>query len=448
MMIQYYEYKFNKEGEAVMTKKIILPIAGAIIIGGALIIPNLLNKDKAITIYTTEKLTRGTVASTISASGTLEPEELIDVGAQVSGQIISFGTDTNGNVIDYRSTVTNGMVLAKLDDVTYIADLEVAQASYSNAVANVTAANAAVQQAEARLWQAEKDWNRAQKIGVGPALSQSAFDSYEASYKIAVADKVAAEAKILQADAQVVQAKANVEKAERNLGYCTISSPVDGIVIDRRVNLGQTVVSSMSVSSMFLVAKELDKMQIWAAVNEADVGSIKEGMSVSFSVDSFPGKIYSGTVKRIRYNATITSNVVTYTVEIDVDNKDMELIPYLTANVLFEIEKAENALIIPARAIRWKPEGAPAAKLDRNEALVHVKEANGNIRPIKVKVLFNNGTTAAIEAPELNEGMELITSSRVVENSKMSKAEEGNKNPFMPSMPKPKKGAGSPPPRP
>lgn len=140
-----------------MTKKIILPIAGAIIIGGALIIPNLLNKDKAITIYTTEKLTSGTVASTISASGTLEPEELIDVGAQVSGQIISFGTDTNGNVIDYRSTVTNGMVLAKLDDVTYIADLEVAQASYSNAVANVTAANAAVQQAEARLWQAEKD---------------------------------------------------------------------------------------------------------------------------------------------------------------------------------------------------------------------------------------------------------------------------------------------------
>lgn len=428
-----------------MKKKVIFSILGIVIIGGGFAYTSLLKNNEAITIYTTEKLTRGTIASTISASGTLEPEELIDVGAQVSGQIISFGKDTAGNTIDYRSNVTNGMVLAKLDDVTYIADLEVAQASYSNALANVTAAKATAQQAEARLWQAEKDWNRAQKIGVGPALSQSAFDNYQASYKIALADKVAAQAKTQQAEAQVVQAKANVEKAERNLGYCTISSPVDGVVIDRRVNLGQTVVSSMSVSSMFLVAKKLDKMQIWAAVNEADVGSIKEGMSVSFSVDSFPGKEYKGTVKRIRYNATITSNVVTYTVEIDVDNKDMELIPYLTANVLFEIEKADNALIIPARAIRWRPAGTPTPKLSANEAFVYVKEANGSIKPIKVKVLLNNGTSAAIEASELIEGMEIITSSKLVAaNEKQAELDEGNKNPFMPSMPKPKKGARSP----
>lgn len=427
-----------------MKKKVIFPIAAIVIIAGAIAIASLLKNDKEITIYTTEKLIRGTIASTISASGTLEPEELIDVGAQVSGQIISFGTDTSENTIDYRSNVTNGMVLAKLDDVTYIADLDVAQASYSNAIANVTAAQAGQQQAEARLWQAENDWNRAQKIGVGPALSQSAYDNYQASYKIALADKISAEAKIQQAEAQVVQAKANVEKAERNLGYCTISSPVDGVIIDRRVNLGQTVVSSMSVSSMFLVAKKLDKMQIWAAVNEADVGSIKEGMSVSFSVDSFPGKVYKGIVKRIRYNATITSNVVTYTVEIDVDNKDMELIPYLTANVLFEIEKAENSLIIPSRAIRWRPTGASAPMLDKNEAFVHVKEADGSIRSIKVKVLLNNGTTAAIEGAELTEGMELITSSKTITNNDANSTNnEGNNNPFMPSMPKPKKGAGS-----
>lgn len=428
-----------------MKKKVIFIIVGIIIIGGAFTYPSLFSNNEEITVYTTQKLTRGTIASTISASGTLEPEELIDVGAQVSGQIISFGKDTASNTIDYRSNVTNGMVLAKLDDVTYIADFEVAQASYSNALANVTAAQAGVNQAKARLWQAEKDWNRAKKIGVGPALSQSAYDAYEASFKIAEADKISAEAKILQAEAQVVQAKANVEKAERNLGYCTISSPVDGVVIDRRVNLGQTVVSSMSVSSMFLVAKELDKMQIWAAVNEADVGSIKEGMSVSFSVDSFPGKIYTGTVKRIRYNATVTSNVVTYTVEIDVDNSDMELIPYLTANVLFEIEKAENALIIPARAIRWRPAGTPAPKLTPSEAFVYVKEADKSIRPIKVKVLLNNGTSAAIEAPELVEGMNLITSSKVIAaDDKQMDMEEGNKNPFMPSMPKPKRGSGAP----
>lgn len=424
-----------------MKKKVIFIILGIAIIG-AITLPVLLKGNEEVTVYTTEKLSRGTIATTISASGTLEPEELIDVGAQVSGQIISFGTDTNGNTIDYRSTVTNGMILAKLDDVTYLADFEVAQASYSNALANVTAAQAAVQQAEARLWQAEKDWNRAQKIGVGPALSQSSYDAYEASYKIAVADKISAEAKILQAEAQVVQARANVEKAERNLAYCTISSPVDGVVIDRRVNLGQTVVSSMSVSSMFLVAKELDKMQIWAAVNEADVGSIKEGMSVSFSVDSFPGKVYEGTVKRIRYNATITSNVVTYIVEIDVDNANMELIPYLTANVLFEIEKAEDALIIPARAIRWRPARAPLPDIAPNEAIVHIKEANGNIRPIKVNVILNNGTMAAIESPELVEGMEIITSSKVISEDN---SESETKNPFMPNMPKPKRGSGSSP---
>ena len=212
--------------------------------------------------FVSEAAVRADVVSTIAASGTLEPVELVDVGSQVSGQIVAFGTDRDGAEVDYCSTVTNGMVLARIDDETYLADLDVAKAQLANAEASVASANANMQKAKVDLDHARKDWDRARTIGVGIALSQSDYDSYLASYESACAQLVVAESSVRQAAAQVVQAKANVEKAARNLGYCTIVSPVDGIVVDRRVNLGQTVVSSMSASSLFLVAKDLHKMRI------------------------------------------------------------------------------------------------------------------------------------------------------------------------------------------
>ena len=417
--------------------------------------------SKSVFLYDTTAVRRGDVASTIAASGTIEPEELIDVGSQVSGKIVAFGTDTKGAEVDYCSAVTNGMVLARIDDVTYLADLDVARAQQARALANVESAKASERKAKVDLDHARKDWERAKRIGVGLALSQSDYDSYQAAYETAEAALAVATASIGQAEAAVVEAKASVEKAERNLGYCTISAPVDGIVIDRRVNLGQTVVSSMSVSSLFLVAKDLSHMRIWAAVNEADVGQIHEGQAVSFTVDAFPGRTFRGTVRRVRLNATITSNVVTYVVEIDCANPDGTLLPYLTANVEFETAKAAGALVVPSRALRWAPEGAPLPATGVGEGVVWVLEDESMPpRPVPVKVLLNNGSDAAVEAMkpgELAEDARVVTRATEMLGGAKSGAmpmpgaapggsDSGTSNPFLPKMPKPPKRAGGPPP--
>ena len=228
-------------------------------------------------------------------------------------------------------------------------------------------------------------------------------------------------------------------------------------MIDRRVNLGQTVVSSMSVSSLFLVAKDLSRLRIWAAVNEADVGQIREGQGVSFTVDAFPGRTFRGTVRRVRLNATITSNVVTYVVEIDCGNEDGTLLPYLTANVEFETATSEGALVVPSRALRWAPEDAPepaGANTAADEGTVWVlREAGAPPRPTRVRVLLNNGSEAAVEPLDggagLAEGAHVVTRATEIQAGKAadagSGAAAGSSNPFMPKMPKPPRSRGGPP---
>lgn len=423
---------------------IVLLVAILVVVLWRMVRPSAAEQGKHF-VYQTVPVVRGDVQSTISASGTIEPEELVDVGAQVSGKIVSFGLDTEGAEVDYCSTVTNGMVLAKIDDVTYLADLDVARAQLSNAVASVTSAKASLAKAEVDLSHAKKDWDRAQRIGVGLALSQSDYDSYQATYESAVAARGMAEASVLQADAGVVQARASVEKAERNLDYCTITAPVDGTVIDRRVNLGQTVVSSMSASSLFLVAKDLRHVRIWAAVNEADVGSLYEGQPVSFTIDTFPGKRFAGTVRRVRLNATITSNVVTYTVEIDTENPDRVLLPYLTANVEFITGSAEGALIVPSRAIRFRPSSVAVLEGEAQTLIwLAPEQPGGKPRPIPVRLLLNNGADAAVEPLEsgmLAEGAQVVTHEIAVTAKTQAKSGSGGTdNPFLPKMPKPPKG--------
>ena len=387
--------------------------------------------DNAPPVLVSEPVVRTDVVSTIAASGTIEPDELIDVGSQVSGKIVSFGTDAAGAEVDYCSSVTNGMVLARIDDVTYLADLEVARAQLGNAEAAVVSARASERKAQVDLDHARKDWDRAQAIGVGIALSQSDYDAYQAAFESAEAQLGVAAASISAAEAQVVQARASVEKAERNLGYCTIVSPVNGVVVDRRVNLGQTVVSSMSVSSLFLVAKDLRVMRIWASVNEADVGSIRAGQGVSFTVDAFPDRTFRGTVRRVRLNATLSSNVVTYTVEIDVDNADLTLIPYLTASVEFETEASRNALAVPSRALRYAPSGAPAPEAGPGEGVVWL------------------AAVEPLEPDTLAEGARVITReeepSSAAPRAPGAGATRSGSNPFMPNMPKRPKGAPPPP---
>ena len=436
-----------------MKKALLAVLVLAALAGAAFAVRSLLAEDPRSSVrFVSEKTIVSDVVSTIAASGTIEPVELVDVGSQVSGKIVAFGTDHDGAEVDYCSTVTNGMVLARIDDETYLADLDVAKAQLANAEASVASANANMQKAKVDLDHARKDWDRARSIGVGIALSQSDYDSYLASYESACAQLVVAEASVRQAAAQVVQAKANVAKAERNLGYCTIVSPVDGIVVDRRVNLGQTVVSSMNVSSLFLVAKDLHKMRIWASVNEADVGSLRAGLGVSFTVDALPGRTFRGTVRRVRLNATLSSNVVTYTVEIDVDNADLSLIPYLTASVEFETEAVRGALTVPSRALRFSPSAAPPAPpAAPGEGVVWLAPADAKAppRPVPVRVLLNNGSLAAVEPLEpgaLAEGAAVITREETIAAGAATKAAAGSKNPLLPNMPKRPKGAPAGPP--
>ena len=427
--------------------------------------------SKTHTEFRTAKVERGDLLSTISATGTVEPEEVVDVGAQVAGLILSFGKDSNGNAIDYRSPVEPNMVLAKIDDAVYKADYDTAQAQLGQANANVQKANADVEQAQAKLTQAQANWDRAQKVGPSDALSQNDYDQYRADFLTAQANVGVAKAEVLQAQTGVDQAKASLDKAKRNLDFCTIVSPVKGVIIDRRVNVGQTVVSSLNAPSLFLIAKDLTKMQVWVAVNEADIGHIHPGQNVTFTCDAFPGQTFKGKVGKVRLNATMTQNVVTYTVEVETDNPDGKLLPYLTANVQFEVEKDPNVLLVPNAALRWYPssvdEVAPDARadfkpIDEEPAIGGERGARGQggadqgapksankqgnhkksvrhgmlwvrdgefVRPVAVTVGATDGLNTAVYGDKLSENQEVVTG-EIIDAPSSS----GEKNPFIPQM--------------
>lgn len=322
------------------------------------------------TQFRTAEVTRGDLLVSISATGTAEPEDVINVGVQVLGKIEAFGDDPShpGKVIDYGSTVEVGTVLAYIDDSLYSAEVAQAAAAVASAEASVQRARADLEQTKARMILADRNWKRAQELGPSRALSATDYDNYEATYETAKAAVAVSDAAVVQAEKGVQQAQATLDRVQTNLGYCTIRSPVRGVIIDRRVNIGQTVVASLNAPSLFLIAKDLRKMQVWAAVNEADIGNIYRGQRVTFTVDAFPGREFVGEVGKVRLNATMTQNVVTYVVEINTDNSDGQLLPYLTANVKFEVMHRENVLIVPNSALRWSPVEADIAPAFRESA--------------------------------------------------------------------------------
>jgi HlyD family secretion protein len=398
----------------------------------------------------------GDVAATISATGTIEPIEVVDVGAQVAGLIKAFGTDAAGKTIDYGSVVEEGAMLAKIDESVYAADLAVAKAQMEQDKAGELSAAANLEQARAKLTQAEADWNRAQELGRSKLLAVSDSDSFKAAYEVARANVAVADAALAEARAATVQAQAGLDKAQRNLDFCIIKSPVKGVIIDRRVNIGQTVVSSFNAPSLFLIAKDLTKMQIWVAVNEADVGRIIPGAPVTFTCDAFPGRQFEGVVGKVRLNATMTQNVVMYTVEVNTENPDNTLLPYLTANVHFMVRKESDVLLVPNAALRWSPSSpaqiAPDAR-SRNpvdppagnspgstnasnpgkgsrerQGIVWLKEGDF-VRPVEVKIGTSDGSNTSVVAGDLQEGQEVVTGETT------DKTQAGTKNPFLPQLP-------------
>ncbi len=385
--------------------------------------------------YKTSPVTRGQATQTILATGTIEPEDLIDIGAQVTGQIMKFGTDTNGKEVDYCSEVRKGQLLARIDDVTYKAEVTISKANLTTAKAQLAGAQADVAQLNAKLRQAEREWKRAQQLGVGDAVSQKDFDAYLSAYEVAVANLKVGDAKIEQAEAAIAQAQAQLEKAERNLSYCDILSTVDGIIIDRRVNIGQTVTASMSTPSLFLVAKDLRKIEIWVPVNEADIGEIKIGQRVQFTVDAFPERKFEGKVARIRLNASMSSNVVTYTVEVATENPDSLLLPYLTANVSFILaESPTDALLVPAAALRWRPDGWMPPAGSEGKEFVFVQNEQGHPEAIEVTCGVSDDINTAITTDALDVDDVVITGTLTV--FEVKQAEAAGQNPFLPKPPR------------
>src|SRR5262249_54347872 len=187
-------------------------------------------------------------------------------------------------------------------------------------------------------------------------ITEADYDMYQANFETAQSLLAVGDASVNQAKKSVQMSEAGLAKAQKNLGYCTIQSPVKRVINHRRVNVGQTVVSSLNAPSLFLIAKDLKRMQVWVSVNEADIGQIRPGLPVSFSVDAYPSETFRGVVGKVRLNATMTQNVVTYTVEVNTDNSSGKLLPYLTANALFEVGRHDNVLLVPNAALRWWPQ--------------------------------------------------------------------------------------------
>ncbi len=379
--------------------------------------------------FRTVPVKRGDLRATISATGTVEPEEVVDIGAQVAGRIVSFGQDKHGKEVDYGSVVEAGMVLARIDDALYAADAASAKAQLAQAKAAIQKAQADLGQMKAKLVQTENDWARARKLGPSDALSQTDFDAARSAYEVAKANLAVGKAAIVQAQGSVAQAEAALKRARQNLSYCTIVSPVKGVIIDRRVNIGQTVVSSLNAPSLFLLAKDLKRLQVWVSVNEADIGHIQPGQAVTFTVDAFPGEVFSGEVGKVRLNATMTQNVVTYTVEIITDNSNGKLLPYLTANVNFIVGERMNVLLVPNAALRWTPQpeqvaaefrgqskkakrtqvnaAAQAGQEEKGGGLVWVPQGS-LVRPIKVSIGLSDGSLTEASGGELKEGTPLV----------------------------------------
>ncbi len=401
--------------------------------------------------YRTATVTQGTLVSTIGATGTIEPEEQVDVGAQVAGKIIQFGMDTAGHPVDYNSVVKEGQVLAKIDPTLYESDVKTAQAQLAQAQASVAVARANLLQNQAQLENALQNWKRAQQLGPSEALAQTNYDAYKAAYDAAKANVAAAEATITEDQANVSAAQANVDKAMQNLNYCVIESPVNGTIIDRRVDIGQTVVSSLSAPSLFLIARDLHRMEVWVAVNEADVGNIHPGQAVTFTVDAFPGETFRGTVKSVRLNATMTQNVVIYTVVVGTDNSSGRLLPYLTANVQFELARHENILQAPNAALRWTPDlkeiapqyrqglplgqqpsSAPATPSARaykgmGHGMLWVKDGQ-YLKPVPVRTGITDGVMTEVAGRDVTDGMIVVT------GEKVTSADDGVTNPFAPQF--------------
>jgi HlyD family secretion protein len=407
--------------------------------------------------FRTAIASRGEISTTIHATGTIEPEEVIDIGAQVAGMIQEFGRDPKNPSapIDYGSQVEKGTILARIDESLYRAAVKQATANMNQAEANVRQAEANLRAIKSKLVHTKRDWDRVQRLVTTKALSDLDIDTAKNAFETAEAGVPAGEAAVEAAQKSVEVCRATLETAQINLNYCTITSPVKGVIVARRVNIGQTVVASLSAPSLFLLAKDLTRLQIWASVNEADIGHILPGQRVRFQVAAYPEEQFYGKVLQIRLDATMNQNVVTYTVVIGTDNPKGRLLPYMTATLDFEVERRASALRVPSAALRWEPAAyqvAPEFRSNPLKSVLNQVESSGIVtiessneqkhkegrvwvedgqfvRPLNVRVGMSDGLVTEIVSGELQEGTPVVVGESTEENTADSS------NPFAPKLP-------------
>lgn len=356
-------------------------------------------KEKSSISYETEKVVRTTIQNSITATGTIEPVTSVTVGTQVSGIVAHL-------YVDYNSEVRRGQVIAELDKTNLMSELNTAKANLNSV--------------QSALNYQSANFNRYKTLFEKGLVSADEFESARLSYQ--------------QANQQVAQARENVKRAQTNLGYATITSPIDGIVLSKSVEEGQTVAASFSTPELFTIAQDLTNMQVIADIDEADIGGVKAGQRVSFSVDAFPDDIFQGTVKQVRQQATTESNVVTYEVVISAPNNDLKLKPGLTANVtIFTLEKSD-VLAVPSKALRFMPNEAfltPEQKIEDCQADFKLWTQEGNtFKAHKVSTGITNGVLTEILGG-ISEGTEVLTDFNMTGGSE-PQAEQQASNPFMP----------------
>jgi HlyD family secretion protein len=353
--------------------------------------------SKESMIYETAQIERRDISSYVTAIGTVSAVTTVEVGTQVSGTIKEI-------YVDYNSTVKKGQMIALIDPTTFEAQVEQAKA-------NLMHAKAALQKAKATLEDAQRNLNRQKLLWDRDLIARSELDAAQTNYDLALAG-------VSEAEANVYQAQAALKKAETDLGYTRIYSPVDGIVVSRDVDAGQTVAASFQTPTLFTIAQDLTKMQIETNVDEADIGEVKEGLSVTFTVDAYPEAVFSGTIKQVRIASSVVENVVTYPVIIDVANPDLMLKPGMTANVTIITDKKEGVLAVPSAALRYRPSDYSGDTL--RGKVIWVLE-DGKPLPKEVKLGITDGAYVEILQGDLNEG-QLVVIGEEANSAKKSKA--------------------------
>jgi HlyD family secretion protein len=291
--------------------------------------------------YATTAIDRGDIADVVGATGVLQAVTTVQVGSQVSGTIQQL-------LADFNSTVKKGQVIARLDPALF-------QARVAQAQANLVSTRADVERARAAIADARQKYERAQALARQDLLPESDLETAKSAFD-------AAQAQLQANQAAVSQAQAALNQAQVDLGHTVITAPIDGVVLARNVDVGQTVAASLQAPVLFVIANDLDQMQVNASIDEADIGRVKTGQDVTFRVDAFPDQAFKGRLEQVRLQPVVAQNVVTYNTIVAVDNKGQRLMPGMTATVSVVIEERKDAVRVPAAALRFRPEGFEAGR--------------------------------------------------------------------------------------